>query len=510
MDDIRGTVGRALSAETRETFDQRVAEQAADLRGLIDAGAFDSSGFAVGLECELYGVDSDGHLATLPDALYDSDGRTREIGLHNIELNSTPQPFDPDGVVAHSDELTTAVADLSEAAAANDIHIATDGMWTIPPDGGTADYFGTVDRTDGITVADNMHPKARYCAIDNMLLANAGGSIPLSVPGTDHEFPTILVESLTTSIQPHLQIPSTEQFPRFFNAAIRTMGPVLALATNSPFLPGDLYNAVDDPDGLVDQTPHELRIPVFEETVNSAGHEKAGCPEDIDAPTDIVDRVVDDWTCGPFLREWESDDDDPHWEFRHKYGTYWRWVRSIIGGDASGSVGDTAPDVATTDGALRIEYRPLPTQPTPEDILGLHWLVAGLLRGIVAADHPLTELAWADARESFYNAVDDGLDAELHWVTADGEYTTDHAVIYEEVFHLAERGLCEQGLSEDEAAERIDPIRARWEQRTTPSRWKKSRVSEAMADGESLTDAIESMQREYYELSRRGEPFVEW
>ncbi|ERH00391.1 MAG: hypothetical protein J07HN6_02010, partial [Halonotius sp. J07HN6] len=62
MDDLRATVGRALSAETRETFDQRVAEQAADLRGLIDAGAFNSSGFAVGLECELYGVDSDGHL----------------------------------------------------------------------------------------------------------------------------------------------------------------------------------------------------------------------------------------------------------------------------------------------------------------------------------------------------------------------------------------------------------------------------------------------------------------
>ena len=508
MDDLRGTVRQALSAETRETFDQRVAEQAADLRGLIDAGTFDSSGFAVGLECELYGVDDDGQLATLSDALYDADGRTREIGRHNIELNSTPQPFDSDGVAAHAEAFATAVADLR--AATDETHIATDGMWTIPPAGGTADYFGTVDQTDGITVADNMHPKARYCAIDNMLLANAGGSIPLSVPGTDHEFPTILVESVTTSIQPHLQIPSTENFSRYFNAAIRTMGPVLALATNSPFLPGDLYNAVDDPERLVAQTPHELRIPVFEETVNSAGHPKAGCPEDIDDPTDIVDRVVDDWTCGPFLREWEGDSDDPHWEFRHKYGTYWRWVRSIIGGDASGSVGDAAPAEATTDGALRIEYRPLPTQPTPEDILGLHWLVVGLLRGIVAADHPLTELAWADARESFYNAVDDGLDAELHWVTADGEHTTDHDAIYEEVFGLAERGLHEQGLSEDDAADRIAPIRARWDQRATPSQWKKARVREGLADGDSLADAIASMQREYYALSQQRDSFATW
>ena len=180
-------------------------------------------------------------------------------------------------------------------------------------------------------------------------------------------------------------------------------------------------------------------------------------------------------------------------------------MRGIVGGDASSRDGSGLTD----GGALRIEYRPLPTQPTVDDILALHWLVVGLLRGLILTDHPLTELAWADARESFYNAVNAGLDAELHWVTADGEYTTDHDVIYAEVFDLAERGLHEQGLSEDEAAERIDPIRARWEQKTTPSRWKKARVREGLADGNSLADAIASMQREYYELSQNGEPFAE-
>ena len=508
MDD-RATVQRAVDADSRETFDRRVDEQAAALRTAIGEGEFDGEGFAVGLEVEYYAVDDEGRLGMLPDALFGSAGRTREIGRHNVESNSTPEAFDPEGIAAQTAELRRAVADLRADAADNDDarRIITDGMWTIPPAEGSRGYLGAVSEVDGSVFADNMQPKPRYHAIDNALLDHAGGSIPLPVPGTTASFPTILVESLTTSIQPHLQIPDPAAVPACFNAAIRTLGPVLAVATNSPFLPVDLYTAVDDAEQLVDRTPHELRVPVFEGAVNSAGYEKAGCPQDIDAATDIVDRVVDDWTCGPFLREWEAEgDDDPYWEFRHKYGTYWRWVRGIVGGDAS-----SGEESGLTDGgALRIEYRPLPTQPTVDDILALHWLVVGLLRGLILTDHPLTELAWADAKESFYNAVNAGLDAELHWVTADGEYTTDHDAIYAEVFDLAERGLCEQGLNESEAADRIAPIRARWEQETTPSRWKKARVRERIADGDSLADAIASMQREYYELSQNGEPFAEW
>lgn len=496
MGDLQAAVSRSLSRETRELFDQRVAEQAAALRESITDGAFDSSGFAVGLEVELYAVDTDDRLTEVPPALFAAEGRTKEIGRHNIELNSTPQPFSPSGIDAQAAALQTAVSELRNQA--GEIRLIADGLWTTPPAGGSRSYLTTVETHAGITVADNMRPTPRYCAIDNALLAAADGTISLQVPGADHEFPTILVESLTQSIQPHLQIPDTAAFPTYFNAAIRTLGPVLALASNSPFLPPDLYNAVDEPHHLVSETPHELRIPIFEQSVNSGGYEKAGCPTDIAAPTDIVDRVVADWTCGPFLREWE-DATDPYWEFRHKYGTYWRWVRSIIGGDACGE-----------GGSLRIEYRPLPTQPTVEDILALHWLVGGLLCGIVATDHPLTELPWADARESFYNAVDSGLDAELHWMTAGGEVTTDHDVIYEEMFALAERGLCEQGLDDAAAADRIAPIRTRWEQEMTPSQWKKDRVREELADGNSLSSAIESMQRDYYELSYSEPSFAAW
>jgi hypothetical protein len=506
MDSVVATVRRALDPDTQSTFDRRVAEQADRLRAELDGGAFDSSGFAVGLELELYAVDETDALTRIDETIFADETYAREIGLHNVELNASPQPFDPAGVDAQTTELRAAVGDLQERLSERRQQAILDGMWTIPPAEGSRTYLGSVDHHGEIRTATNMPTKPRYCAMDTTLRRAADGEIEIEVPGAHHRFPTILVESLTTSIQPHLQIPDTDRFPTYFNAAIRTLGPVLALSTNSPFLPGDLYNTVEDPHQLVESTPHELRVPIFEETVNVGDHTKACCPRDVETPTDIVDRVVDDWTCGPFLREWDETPSDEtaaaveaYWEFTHKYGTYWRWVRPILGGDAAGN-----------GGSLRIEYRPLPTQPTVEDVLSLHWLTTGLIRGIVAADHPLVELDWADAEQGFYNAVDDGLDAELYWITADGEPTSNPEEIYPDLFDLARRGLRDQGLSEGEIERLLAPMVDRWERRETPSQWKKAHVRETLDNSASLTEALSAMQTDYMRHSQHGEPFADW
>ena len=512
MDDVRAAVSRIRAETTRQTFDHRVAEQADRLRETLAAGAFDSSGFAVGLELEVYAVDTEERLAPLPDSLFVDSAWAREIGRHNVEFNGSPQPFDPAGVAAQTAELHETVTMAQQALEPTGPTLCFDAMWTIPPQSGSKPYLSAVERGDGITVAENMHQAPRYTAMDSVLVDHAAGEISISVPGATLNFPTILVESLTTSIQPHLQIPDSASFPTYFNNAIRTLGPLLALATNSPFLPGDLYNRVDDPFQLVEETPHELRIPIFEQTVNSSGHRKACCPRDIDSPTDIVDRVVEDWTCAPMLREFEQHDSgvaaavDPYWEFCQKYGTYWRWIRGIIGGDAvAGTDADTDPG-----GSLRIEYRPLPTQPTVEDTLSLHWLTVGLLRGLVATDHPIAELPWRDAHQGFYNAVENGLAADLAWLTADGEPTGDPTVIYPELFAIAHQGLVVQGQTEQEAAALLAPLKHRWERRETPSQWKKARVRDQLAAGASLSEAIAAMQTDYNRRCRQPIPFAEW
>ncbi|MEF8854661.1 MAG: hypothetical protein V5A24_04090, partial [Haloarculaceae archaeon] len=209
----------------------------------------------------------------------------------------------------------------------------------------------------------------------------------------------------------------------------------------------------------------------------------------------------------PFLREWIADDGretfaDENWEFDYRRSTYWRWLRCVLGGDPVPRAGD--------ERSLRIEYRPLPTQPTVRDVVGLQALTTGLLRGLVAADHPLTDLSWEAAEESFYSAAESGLDADLAWVTADGERTRDHDRIFAEVFEFARRGLAESCVDAADVEDYLAPIEARVEAGTTPSTWKKERVGEGLAEGLDLREAIAAMQREYVLCSRETDAFADW
>lgn len=529
MEELVSAVRRALGEEARAEFQRRVDEQAEFLREEVRAGNLDTPEFALGLELEIYAVDDGGRLARLPDGAFrDCE---KELGLHNAEIQTEPDVFDADGVLAQAETIRRRVASVRQSFERVDRELVLDAMWTVPPVEGSHAYLADVREAEGVTVASNMQYSPRYCAIDNHVLAGTDGHIPFDVPGASHEFPSILFESVATSIQPHLQVPDTQAFPEYYNAATRTLGPVLGLATNSPFLPADLYNEVDDPRDLVDRTHHELRIAAFEQSINAGfDRDKVRFPRDIDSATDVVEYIVDDPVCAPFLREWvhgegvangsageggadgsagEGGADgsageryrDRFWEFDHKRSTYWRWVRGVVGGDPVGSGGERS---------LRIEYRPLPTQPSVPGTVGLQCLVAGLLRGLVLTDHPLAALEWEAARDCFYDVAERGPDADLAWLTVDGDRTSDPATVYDEVFGLARRGLREQGLHRDEIDDLLAPIERRRERAVRPSTWKKSRVREGLEEGKNLRSAIAGMQREYVRRSSRGDPLVEW
>ncbi|MFB6068533.1 MAG: hypothetical protein ABEJ90_01235 [Halobacterium sp.] len=501
--DFVADVADALDPETKATFERRVREQAERIREDVRTGRLDTAEFAVGLELEAYVVDGDGRLAPVPDAVFEQSGCAKELGLHNVEVNTPPSVLDVDGVSRQSASVRERVDAVRRALADHDLELVLDGMWTVPPAEGTEAYLGAVREEDGVVVAENMRPDPRYCALDNEVRRRVGGDVPLDLPGIRREFPSILVESLTTSIQPHLQIPSAEAFPRYFNAAVRTTGPLLSLCANSPFLPADLY-ADADPRAVVAETSHELRVPVFEESINAgvdADARKVRLPRDVDAATDVVDRIAADETYAPALAESAEGDEyrDGVPEFDHKRGTYWRWVRGVVGGAPVGSSDDGA--------SLRIEYRPLPTQPTVTDVLATCWLTVGLVRGLVAADHPVLGLDWADARDGFYAAVREGPHAEIPWVTAEGDRTTDRERMCDEVFAFAERGLVDAGMDADAAAARLDPVAAR---ETTPSEWKRRRVAAELDAGATLPDAIRAMQGAYRRNAATGDPFAAW
>ena len=511
-DDVVELVNRSLSLDAETPFRERVAEQAEGLRDQLADGRFDNADFAVGLELECYAVDATAdtpHLARVPDSVFQSAGVNKELGLHNVEVNTDASRMDERGLAQQASEIRARIGAARAGASEVGQELVLDAMFAVPPRSGTEAYVGAVENRDGLVFAENMRQDPRYVAIDNDTLRHTeGDSITLDVPGTTVDFPTILFESLATSIQPHLQVPEASAFPAYYNAAIRTMGPLLALSSNSPFLPADLYGDVADPEAVVESTHHELRIDVFEQSVNATPNPKVRVPRDIEDTEGVLDRLLADDLYAPFLREWIEGDDpreslsDRIWELDHKRGTYWRWLRAVVGGDRV--------DADNDEYSLRIEYRPLPTQPTVTDIVGLQALTAGLVRGLVDAGHPITELPWSAAEASFYEAVEDGLDADLAWITTDGERTGDSATIFEEVFDYAHRGLEAAGIADAEIDRYLDPIQARWSARLTPSTWKKSRVREALAEGADLETAIERMQTRYINRSLESDSFADW
>ncbi|MDY6780937.1 MAG: hypothetical protein SV760_10460 [Halobacteria archaeon] len=538
-------VRKSLEEETQDEFDERVERQAEFLRKEIREGNLNNTNSTIGLEIEVYSVDGKRRLAQLPDDVFGiSEHINKELGLHNAEINTSPTLFDAAGLESQEKQVRGAFEDAREFLRDDDLYFVFDSLWTIPPEEGSVEYLSEVSVVDegeegeeDLTFAENMRHHPRYEAIDNYYL-DLVDEVEIDVPGVRKSFPSILPESLATSIQPHLQVPKVENLPDYYNAGLRTMAPLLALSSNSPFLPPDLYEeeALENPLETVEETYHELRIPVFEQSVNAAddySDKKVRFPKDIDSTEDVIRKIANDTTYSPFLSEWTEDDkedrsdtkvgseedevleleEDPEvedegsytdefWEFDFKRGTYWRWLRAVIGGENVNEEND--------ERSIRVEYRPLPTQPSINDIVGLQALASGLMVGLVEENHPISRLDWRKSKEDFYGVVENGIDAEIRWVTRHGDETTDKEVIFDELFEFASRGMKEQGVSEEKIAKYVEPLRKRWEERLTPSVWKKREVRNRLEEGDSFEDAVHGMQREYIEMGESNRSFADW
>jgi len=201
-------VTQSLSPETAATFRERLDEQAAWLRTAINDGQFNNADFAVGLELEAYAVIgddavSDGsqptavddasaddtthpQLARLPTAVFAEPAANKELGLHNIEINTDPTLLSEAGLAAQADEIRERTAAARAAAGDHDREIVLDAMWTLPPAEGADAYLSATTNHDDIFFADNMRQYPRYVAIDNDALAHADGEIEHGLASVVH------------------------------------------------------------------------------------------------------------------------------------------------------------------------------------------------------------------------------------------------------------------------------------------------------------------------------------
>jgi hypothetical protein len=486
MEELAREVAAARDVDP-DVFAERVAAEAEELKGELEMGTFDNPQAILGLEHEFYAVDGRTDvLRRVPVPLLELIGFEKELGLHNAELAGRPQPFGPHGLAALDHEVRAAVRAAHDASTRNEgIRLVADGLWTVPPVGETAaEYLAASVEIDGVVLSPNMPPSVRYQMMSNTSLYEPG--CRLETANVTLETPTICPGALTSSIQPHYQVPAAADLPTHFAYALRVAGPLLALAVNSPLFPPSLYDADATVDSVLAEDHLENRVRLYEATMNDANRPaKVRFPRDVESAAAAVDRIATDPPIAPELFDPGDRFDDRFAHLRHKHGSYWRWVRPVFDG-------------ATESAAnARIEFRPLPGQPTVRDAVALVAVLAGLLGGMVETDHPVVALPWETARENFYAAARDGLDADLTWITADGTETVDVDELYGDLFAVAAEGLSRAGFDPEAVAARLRPLRRRVETRTTPADWKHDRLRAHADGGASLSTAVVAAKSDY-------------
>ena len=492
---------RELLDVDSEAFQAEVRAEAEELKREVREGTFDNNQAIVGLELELYAVDDrTDALMRVPRPLLERIGFEKELGLHNAEMQTSPQPLNTHGLTAQRTELQANLAPAVERTRAEDIRLVSDGMWTVPPTGETArEYLTDHVEEDGIVLGTNMSDSARYHTMANM---DYPCGMCLDAPNVSLEAETVMPESLITSIQPHVQIPHAPDLPEYFAYALRVAGPLLAVGVNSPFFPPDLYDDVPDATILRDAWM-EHRISVFESVLNPTDGQrpdKVCFPPDFDTVDDAIDSIAEDDLIVPqeIVRGQRFGDRFAH--FKHKHGSYWRWVRPVFDG------------TTRSQANARIEFRPLPAQPTIRDAIAFQAVFAGLMESLPRREHPVRSLDWETARDNFYAACRDGLDAEMTWRTGEGE-TQSIDEIYSELFEYARDGLELRGLSTEEARQYIRPLRERVDRRITPARWKFGYVRRRVQEGVPIGEAIWGMQSQYVreqEATLLDGEFTDW
>jgi len=498
--ELRAAVEDALALDST-TFQNRAREEAETVLAAVDDGVFDNPQGLVGLEWEFYAVanraeaprwvgaeqaGAPGSLARMPRRLLEYVGFEKELGLHNAELSTSPQPLNGHGLGAQEHEVAARLQTVRDPLAANGLQLVSDGVWTVPPTGeSTREYLGDHVSVDGHRFATNMSDSPRYHAMSN---SEPRPSMSLSVPHATVETATVLPESLITSMQPHYQVPHARDLPTYLRYATRVAGPLLALGANSPLLPPDCYDDDAAPEAILADGHDEHRVAIFEQVMNAPDAEKVRFPRDVDTVEEAVHDIVDDPTLVPADLDTGGDRfDDQFAHFRHKHGTYWRWVRPVFGGASR----ETAN--------ARVEFRPLPGQPTVADTIAFQAAFGGLLAGLYATDHPVADLDWETARENFYGAAEDGLEADLTWITCEGDRVTDREAIFADLLDVAADGLRSRRVSAADTERYLDPLRARVDAGTTPADWKREEVRERLDDGEQFTEAVHAAQRAYVE-----------
>lgn len=474
-------VHTTADADATRRFAQALLDDLAALETLVRDDRLECGVQRIGFEQECFLVDADGRPAHCAPQLLDKLDPARftsEIGRFNLEFGVDPLILRAGALRTLEAAVRDGLADARAVARQSGADLALAGI------------LPSITRADLTRAA--LSPGPRYAALDTRLVALAGGAIRTSIQGDDDlqlELDSVMLEACNTSIQVHLQV-DPSRLVAVYNLTQLVTAPVLAVAANSPLL-------------LQRRLWHESRIPTFEQSVDarSEADRARGVWQrvhfgDAWVHGDILELYRDQLARHPVVLTRDLDEVATQRVARGAVprlralalhnGTLYRWNRLCYG------VLDGVPH-------LRIEHRPLPAGPTVRDEMANVAFFLGLVLGLErTCGDPAEQLSFADARANFHAAAHHGLDATLRWI--DGRTHPVRRLVLDTLLPLAQDGLRDAGLDDDEITHTLDVIAARAEAGVNGAGWLRdgwqafAPLRNPVARAQALTRAMQARQ----------------
>ena len=415
-------VEQQVDEKKAQAFMKALLEDLRALAFMLADGRVESGVTRIGAEQEMFLIDR--YLRPAPVSLevlkHAGDARlTTEITRFNLEANLSPLKLKNNCFSQMEQELVELIALARNSAATQNADVLLAGI------------LPTLQKSD--LTLDNLTPVARYHELDRGVIQMRGGPLAIHIKGLDELHLThdnIMMESCNTSFQVHFQS-NAQEFANHYNIAQAITAPVLAVAVNSPLLFGlRLWQ--------------ETRVALFQHSIDSRSRTQLARGQ----PTRV--SFGDCWLKSSVVELFHDQisrfrpimitqpDEDPFQllargetpllsALRMHNGTVWRWNRACYG-------------VADGIAHLRIENRALPSGPTVQDEMANAAFFVGLMIALPPEYGEIAKrLSFDDAKENFFAAARNGLNAQLKWL--DGKSISATSLILNELLPLARAGL---------------------------------------------------------------------
>jgi gamma-glutamyl:cysteine ligase YbdK (ATP-grasp superfamily) len=475
-------------------FGQRLTQSLQALEHLVEQPGFGEGPLSIGAELELSIINSQGQAFPINRALLNclhDDQLQLELDRFNLEYNLSPVALAGHPFSHLHAQLANAIHSLEQCAQGLGGRIVPIGILPTL----------CAEELDSPVMSDLPRYRALSAGLrrlrDGPFCIHINGPEPLTVACSD-----VTLEGAATSFQLHLRV-NPQDFARVYNAAQLVTPVVLALSANSPiFLQHRLWE--------------ETRVALFKQSIDSrnlqegAWHSPArvsfghgwvrrGAYElfaeavALHSPLLPVMSMEDPMEC---VRRGQLPQLE---ELRLHQGTVWSWNRAIYDSSA--------------DGHLRVEFRALPSGPTPIDMAANAAFLVGLTLGMRdQIDKILHQFPFEYAQSNFYRSAEFGMEAMFVWpnMAKHGLREISICALAKELLPVAERGLEDCGVEKEEIHTMLNVMRDRLDARMNGARWQIHRMEQYERQGEARPTALTRMLEDYLRASQAGAPISQW